>query len=316
MARTFRPGGDVSSIREGLDHPGPPAVLEDVEVLASGLLIPEGPVAMPDGSVLFVEIGRGTVSRVTASGELEVIADCGGGPNGLAIGGDGAAYVCNNGGPVPTYTGGRIERLDLESGDVTVLYGEFEGKPLSAPNDLVFDGWGGFWFTDMGKRRATCRDHGRLFYAKEDGSDLRLVFPQLDGPNGVGLSADGNTLYFTETWSSRLYRRGITEPGCVEHGRPDDSDSLICGLGGLQWFDSLAVDHRGYICVGTLQTGCITVVSPDGSVVQQLMLPPHQSDHRPTNICFTRTYETAYITLAETGRLVRCRWQGADYCET
>ena len=52
---------------------------------------------MPDGSVILVEIERGTLSRVH-NGSVEVIAELGGGPNGAAIGPDGHCYVCNNGG--------------------------------------------------------------------------------------------------------------------------------------------------------------------------------------------------------------------------
>jgi gluconolactonase len=70
----------------------------DMKVLATGLRFPEGPVALADGSIALVEIARGTVSRVTPDGKVTVIADLGGGPNGLAFGPDGALYVCNNGG--------------------------------------------------------------------------------------------------------------------------------------------------------------------------------------------------------------------------
>ena len=106
--------------------------------IASGLLFPEGPIAMPDGSVILVEIARGTLSRVTPDGKIEVIAETGGGPNGAAIGPDGAVYICNNGGfewhdvngllfagdIAEDYSGGRIERVDLAAGKVEVLYTE------------------------------------------------------------------------------------------------------------------------------------------------------------------------------------------------
>ena len=52
---------------------------------------------MDDGSVILVEIARGTLSRVTPDGKIDVIAETGGGPN-AAIGPDGAVYICNNGG--------------------------------------------------------------------------------------------------------------------------------------------------------------------------------------------------------------------------
>src|SRR3712207_3926361 len=142
--------------------------MADLTELASGLQFPEGPVWMPDGSVLLVEIKRGTITRVPAGGgEPEVAAELGGGPNGLAIGPDGAAYVCNNGGcftwicfegmtfpgPLPEgWAGGMIQRVDLSSGEITTLYAECDGNPLRAPNDIVFDSTGGFWFTYHGVR--------------------------------------------------------------------------------------------------------------------------------------------------------------------
>ena len=121
----------------------------DVQIMASGLRFPEGPVALADGSVLVVEIAAGTLSRVDSNGGVTVVAECGGGPNGAAIGPDGAVYICNNGGQqfVRTgdrlmnslvnqnedYVGGSIQRVDLDTGEVRTLYTECEGRSLSAP---------------------------------------------------------------------------------------------------------------------------------------------------------------------------------------
>jgi gluconolactonase len=109
----------------------------EIREIASGLTFPEGPVAMDDGSVILVEIPAGRITRVKPDGKTQAIANTGGGPNGLAIGPDGALYVCNNGGNFemhdhgglmipghtpPTKEPGRIERVNISTGKVEVLY--------------------------------------------------------------------------------------------------------------------------------------------------------------------------------------------------
>ncbi len=64
------------------------------------------------------------------------------------------------------YITGSIERLDLDTGEVTVLYTACGGHRLCGPNDLVFDADGGLWFTDRGKSRADEVDRVGVFYAE------------------------------------------------------------------------------------------------------------------------------------------------------
>lgn len=289
--------------------------------IASGLKFPEGPIAMPDGSVVLVEIQRGTLSRVAPDGTITVVAELGGGPNGAAIGPDGAVYVCNNGGfewhdiaglSVPgnqasDYSGGRIERVDLQTGKHHVLYTECDGHPLKGPNDLVFDADGGFWFTDHGKFRERDRDRTGLYYARPDGSSIREVVFPLESPNGVGLSPDGTHLYVAETFTGRVWTWDVTGPGQLDGGAPfaPGGGALLAGLPGFQLFDSLAVDGDGNVCVATLVNGGITVISPDGSRIEHVPT----GDPLTTNICFGGDdLRTAYITCSGTGRLVAIEW--------
>src|SRR5258708_26131711 len=72
--------------------------MPDVRVLATDLEFPEGPVVLPDGSVVLVEIRGQRLTRVWPDGRKEVVAKIPGGPNGAALGPDGKMYVCNNGG--------------------------------------------------------------------------------------------------------------------------------------------------------------------------------------------------------------------------
>ena len=73
-------------------------IKKEYKILAENLKFPEGPIYMNDGSIILVEIARGTLSKVIEGGKVEVVAQLGGGPNGAAIGPDGQCYVCNNGG--------------------------------------------------------------------------------------------------------------------------------------------------------------------------------------------------------------------------
>lgn len=286
-------------------------VLDDVTVLAEGLSFPEGPVACADGSVLVTEIEAARVTRVGAGGEVDVVATCGGGPNGAAIGPDGALYVCNNGGRFAdgNWKGGWVERVDLATGSVDVLYAHDGERRLSGPNDIVFDGNGAFWFTDTGKFQGRQRDIGSLYYATIDGSSLEeAVFPA-ESPNGIGISPDGGTLYYAETVTARLRARRITGPGELAPLEGHGIESVLCTMPGLCGFDSLAVDAAGNICIATLITGGITSIAPDGAMVTRYVLPPELEDPMTTNLCFGGPgLSTAFITLGTTGRLVSCPW--------
>jgi len=288
--------------------------------VASGLQFPEGPVALADGSVLVVEIARGTLSRVHADGSVQVVADLGGGPNGAAIGPDGAVYVCNNGGfrwtrepgnchrPIGQaehYAGGRIERVDLNTGRSERVLEQVDGVPLRGPNDLVFDAHGGLYFTDLGKVRDHEMDRGGLFYARPDGSSAHTVARPALTANGVALSPDGQTLYYAETEGARLWAFDVTGPGQVRKRpwpSPQGARLVVAAPGGhYQRFDSIAVDAFGNVLVATLLHGGITVVSPDGSWCHHVPLP----DLYPTNVCFGGpALRTLYVTLSGSGRLV------------
>lgn len=291
-----------------------------IREIASGLEFPEGPIAMDDGSVLLVEIARQTLTRVAPDGRTSVVATLGGGPNGAAIGPDGAVYVCNNGGfhwhRLPNgqfrpghqpddYTGGRIERVNLSTGKSERIYESCDSQRLCGPNDLVFDAHGSFYFTDLGKNRPRDLDRGAIYYATPDGSSIQAVMPSVMSPNGVGLSPDGKTLYYAETEGARLWSLDLAGPGRVDRRKapaPPGVRVLTASPGGHhQYFDSMAVDALGNLCVATILHGGITVISPDASLVSHVPMP----DRYTTNICFGGPQmRTAYMTLSGSGKLV------------
>src|SRR5271166_3822607 len=309
-----------TSLRRMQGETGDP--MPEMRELTSGLRFPEGPVVLPDGSILVVEIAGGVLTRVAKDGRKTVVAKPGGGPNGAAMGPDGKIYVTNNGGsfswhtvggltvPGPTppdHRSGRIERIDIETGKVEVIYDSCDGRSLRGPNDLVFDSTGGFWFTDHGTTQERSKDRTGVFYAKADGSSIREVIFPLDSPNGVGLSPDQRRVYVAETHTGRVWAWAVPTPGAIAQapGFGPSGGTLLVGLPGFQLFDSLAVDGEGWVCVATLVNGGITAVSPDGSRVEHIPT----GDPLTTNICFGgKGLRTAYLTLSGTGRLVSTEW--------
>ncbi len=293
--------------------------------IAQGLHFPEGPVVLADGSVLVVEIRSEQLTRIHPDGRIQQVASIPGGPNGAALGPDGAVYICNNGGfafgeieefgitipigPAPNYRTGSIERVDLANGDVTTLYDCAGDVPLRGPNDIVFDADGGFWFTDHGKTMHRERDRVGVFYARADGSQIEEVIFPLENPNGIGLSPDGSRLYVAETYTCQLWEFRLAGPGRI------DPQFNLFGHGGrflyrpegFRYFDSLAVEESGNICVATIGTAPgISVISPEGALVDFVETP---DDIFTTNIAFGGTdLRTAYITLSGTNRLVACDW--------
>lgn len=296
--------------------------MTDFTVVAQGLRFPEGPVAMPDGSVILVEIADGRITRCFPDGTRTTVATPGGGPNGLAMGPDDKLYCCNNGGfnyhehpsgllipngQADDYSGGRIERIDIETGAVEILYkdGDF-GCVLRGPNDIVFDQHGGFWFTDHGKNRPRERDVTGIFYAKADGSHLEEVIFPSENPNGIGLSPDGNTLYAAETYTCRLMAFRITAPGKVDQtGGLGGAGIPLYRPAGYKFFDSLGIEECGNICVATIGESGISVISPAGELVEFVSTP----DPFTTNICWGGAdRKTAFVTLSGTGQLIAIPW--------
>ena len=121
--------------------------MANIRVLATDLEFPEGPVVMPDGSVVLVEI-RGQA----ADAGLSRRPQGGGRANSRRPQWRGARprrqmYICNNGGFswIPTGTmimpgpqpeefiGGSIQRVDLESGKVETVFDKCGEHPLRGP---------------------------------------------------------------------------------------------------------------------------------------------------------------------------------------
>jgi len=284
-----------------------------VTVVAEGLRFPEGPVAMKDGSLLFVQIPLGLISRLTPAGKVETVAKLEGGPNGLAVGPDGKLWIANDGGrftfverdgiltsgpPPAGFTGGgKIQRLDLKSGKVETVFDSIDGRPLIAPDDLVFDAKGGLWVTEFGLARGS----GAIYHAERGAKALTLARGGLNSPNGVGVSPDGRLLHVS--MGTELHAFDIAGPGAL--AAISYPNGVQAPLHGGSYADSLRLQADGKVCVCSLfRPGGVSVVDRAGKV-DFLGFP----DRMTCALAFGgRDMRDAWVMLSGTGRIAKVRW--------
>lgn len=271
------------------------------KIIADGLAFPEGPVVMADNSVIVVESFSGRITRCWNQ-RKEVVCEVGDGPNGAAIGPDGALYVCNNGGIGAEYFAdndrvGRIERVDLATGRFERVYDNCDGKPLSAPNDLIFDCDGNLWFTDFGRLETDGKRFGGLYCAKPDGSAITCIVDKAHSYNGVGISPDMQTVYVADTVQARIY--------AVDRKPEKQKPRFVATAPGMVGLDSMAITAVGNICVASFgEQGAIFTISPSGQIRALATDDPYT-----TNIAFGGAdMHEAFVTLSMKGMLVQIRW--------
>ena len=245
----------------------------EATLLASGLGFPEGPVVLPEGGIVFCDGNIGEL-LVWENDTVVTYAVTGGSPWGAVLGTDGAIYV-TQGGNVPgsgdTSAIPGIQRV-RRNGEAELLCSEVAGYELGGPNDLAWGPDGRLYFTDS--------EAERLFVIDGSGGGEMLFERPGTYPNGIAFD-EQKRLYWTESMAHRVCRVG-------DNGQPETFAQLSDGHvpDGM----AFAADGRAFVST-TIKEG-VTVISPEGEVLEEILLGEHA-----TNCIFAGA--TLYVTATK-----------------
>jgi len=218
----------------------------------------EGPIAMPDGSLLFTEqdAGDGQLVKIDKDDNVSVFLTNTNRTIGLAYDTKGRLLGVQS----------NIARVAVLAPTRSTLVEQVNGLPLVAPNDLVADRKGGVYFSDPLNSRFRPTPPSRtkqwIVYVRPDGKAMP-VSEEVERPNGVTLSPDGNVLYASD--GPVIDALDVQPDGTLRNFR-----KFAMLKGGNA--DSICVDNAGRLYVGSGMAG-VQVFNPKGEHLGTIPTP-------------------------------------------
>lgn len=266
------PGPSVAS-----DIPGVVKGGTTVELVRADFGGSEGPVAMPDGSLLFTT--GPTITRVDPQGRITTYLDDTRGVTGLAYDRSGRLI------------GARTEppSLVVLAPQRSVLADTIDGLPFLRPNDLTIDARGGIYFSDQPRRpdqQAEPRRTKGLLYRRSDGMVIQVA-DGIEQPNGLVLSPDERVLYAADARGEWVLAYDVRPDGSLANRREFARLEGVPSKAKMDTqttADGLAVDGEGRLYVAS-RTG-VEVFDRTG---HRLGVIPVIGGTGPQNLAFAGT---------------------------
>ncbi len=256
-----------------------------LNILATGLRFPEGPVFAPDGALWCVELKGGGLAR-WQNGALTRVAT-GGAPNGAAVDRAGRLWFCDS-------EHNAIRRLDPRTGAVASVVERLDGQPFFKPNDLAFDAAGNLVFSCPGDSRQSPTGY---VCCLASGGAVSVIAREKYFPNGVAFVNGGRALLLAETYRQRIWI-GDWDPALREWRNPRLWATEVTGAPGP---DGMALGADGRLYVAVYGAGQIKIFGADGKQVGARDLP----GKNPTNCAFDPSGRLGLVvTEAERGELL------------
>ena len=241
----------------------------------------EGPSFDRQGNLYVVNISYGQVFRITPAGDVALIAEYEGEPNGLKIHKDGRIFIAD-------HVLGLLE-LDSETGKVSSVLKGAQHEPFKGLNDLVFNSVGDLFFTDQGESDLRKPD-GRVWVRRADGK-VQLVLDCVPSPNGLVVTKDNLFLYLAVTRANAVWRVPMRRDGTL--GRVGTWIQMSGGTGP----DGMALDEAGGIAVAHAGMGSVWLFNDLGRPTAEIPVP---KGRLTTNVAYGGPdRRTLYITEAD-----------------
>jgi gluconolactonase len=261
----------------------------------------EGPIALPDGSVVFCETILGRVGKVEKNGNASTFLDetQAHSPNGLSWDSKGRLVG------VTTAPGHMGVQVIFPKGSEAVLADSFEGRPFVRPNDLIVDKKGGIYFTDPANI-PNPPSPPAVYYLPPRGGKVIKVADGIEFPNGVSISPDGKVLYVNNTGGEYALAYDIQKDGTLRNRRNFAKYEGLTNTGGriTGGGDGFTIDTKGRVY--TAAGGSVQVFSPQG---ERLGIIP--TSRRPQNLAFAGPdMKTLYVVGGGTVFKVQMLAQG------
>lgn len=238
----------------------------DVVTVIDGLDHPEGVNFGPDG---FGYTGgeAGQVYRFSMEGDLEVLANTGGGIGGACLDANGNLYECNYGKPY-------VHKVS-QTGEISVYSTGTAARPAVYPNYPVFDSQGNLYFSDSGE---LYKPSGTLYAVRPDGRTEQLTGNHFHFPNGLAIDAEGKWLYMIQSTASNILRFPLYD------GNVGDPEMFVSLPGTVP--DGLAFASSGNLYVACYAPDVILRVTPRRTVEVVVFDSLADRLNRPTNVAF------------------------------
>jgi gluconolactonase len=266
-----------------------------VEKLAGGFEFTEGPTCDAEGNLFFTDQPNDRILKWSLEGRLSTFLQPAGRANGMYFDPGGNLMACAD------------EKTALWSvapdGKVTVILGEYGGKPLNGPNDVWVRPDGALYFTDPFYKRTWWtydtmpQDGQHVYFLSADRRRLVRVADDLQQPNGIIGTPDGKTLYVADIGAGRTYRYDIAPDGTLAR------KTLVAEHGS----DGMTLDDEGNLY---LTGDGVLVFDRAGRQIAHIQVP---GERWTANVSFCGTDRHTLFITASTGLYgVRMRVKGAN----